>query len=309
MDYMELIKKSISQAWRHKFLWLFGFFVSVSDGFGGFQWMEDLSDKDFRHRWEGDFGDFYIDPALIAFLILAALALWILFWVMSTLSEGSLIHGVSRKVQNLEVDFADCWSAGLNKFFRLFGIMLMATLLGLFVLFTLIVGVIPMYIAAIPLGIIFTVLGIPILLIFIFVIVMIEGWAIRFAVLYDETWLDAIGSGWRLFRTNIGKSIGVAFSSFLTQIVIFCLLILGLLILAIPLFIVGWDNIWNGLIPGISLLLVVMILSAAFFGTFASSVWTIGFMQLTGYRVGETATATDSNIPPPPPESGNIPPG
>jgi hypothetical protein len=31
MDYMELVKKSVSNAWNYKFLWLFGFFVAVSD--------------------------------------------------------------------------------------------------------------------------------------------------------------------------------------------------------------------------------------------------------------------------------------
>ena len=43
------------------------------------------------------------------------------------------------------------------------------------------------------------------------------------------------------------------------------------------------------LVSGISgLLVLVIILSSAFLGTFASSIWTLSFMQITGYTGGQT---------------------
>ena len=146
------------------------------------------------------------------------------------------------------------------------------------------------------LGIVLIVMALPVILVVILVTICVEGWAIRFAVLHDEPWLDAIARGWNLFTANVGKTLAVAFSSFLTQFVIWCGLVIALVIAAIPFIIIGYRDLWTGLIPGLTLLGVVIILSEAFFGTFASSVWTLGFMQLTGYGVAQQAPVT----PPPP---------
>jgi hypothetical protein len=89
----------------------------------------------------------------------------------------------------------------------------------------------------------------------------------------------------------------VAFSSLLTQIVLWCLLIIAMLVLAIPFILAGMANLWLGLIPGIGLGLLVVILSAAFFGTFASSVWTLGFMQMTGLAGSKAAEAVNTTPP------------
>jgi len=296
MDYMELVKKSVSNAWNYKFLWLFGFFVSVSDGFGGFQWSKDKIDVgDWADRC--DFGWFSIDPAILILLAMAAFAVWVLFWLMSVLCEGSLIHGISRKELNLPVTFADCWSVGLGKFFRLFGIILLATLAVLFAIFSLLLFIVPSYFAHVALGVILTILAIPILIVIILVAICVEGWAIRFAVLNDERWLDAIGKGWHLFQHNIGKTLAVAFSSFLAQLVLWCFLVITMLVVAIPFILVGMASLWLGLIPGIGLGLLVVILSSAFFGTFASSVWTLGFMQMTGLA-GPLAAEVAAMTPP-----------
>lgn len=283
MEYMELVKKSVSNAWNYRFLWLFGFFVSVTDGFGGGHWWTDKLDRGESFGRFGEFGDLYFDPALLVLLAIAAFSLWIIFWVMSVISEGSLIHGISRKELNLKVSFADCWSAGLGKFLRLFGIMLLALLLVIAVLFGLALIVIPSYFAHIGLGIAMTLLALLALFPIILIIICVEGWAIRFAVLNDERWLAAIGKGWQLFIENIGKTLAVAFLSFLTQFVLWCLLAFGIVILAIPFVILGILNLWISLIPGILILIAIIILSSAFFGTFASSIWTLGFMRMTDF--------------------------
>ncbi|MFQ6009004.1 MAG: hypothetical protein ACE5K8_08655 [Candidatus Zixiibacteriota bacterium] len=197
MDYMELVKKSIANAWNYKFLWLFGFFVSASDGFSSFHWWKDKIDfGDWADRF--DFGAFSIDPAILVLLVMAALAIWVLFWLISVLCEGSLIHGIYRKELNQPVTFANCWSVGLGKFFRLFGIILLATLAIFLLIASMLLFIIPSYLASVALGIMLTILAIPILIVVILVVVCIEGWAIRFAVLNDERWLNAISKGWLL---------------------------------------------------------------------------------------------------------------
>jgi hypothetical protein len=292
MDYTELVKRSVSNAWRYKFLWVFGFFVSVADGFGGGHWWTEKLDRSEYVFPLGDSGVLRIDPAILIFLALGAFALGVVFWVMSVLSEGSLIHGVSRKEFNLKVSFSDCWSVGLGKFLRLFVIMLLATLTVVCFILCLAVVLIPSYLAALGLGIALTILALPIFLAAVIVVVCVEGWAMRFAVFGDQGWLDAIARGWHLFRDNLGRTLAVAFLSFTVQLVLGCFVVVGMLILAIPLV----------LIIGLPLGLLVFILSSAFFGTFASSMWTLGFVQMTGYSVPQASGLV--NEVPPAPESG-----
>jgi len=219
MEYMKIVEKSFSNAWRYKFLWLFGFFVSVTDGFGGGHWWTDKMDRfDNWHSFR-DYCCFDIEPALIIMFVLAAVAIWFLFWVMAVLSEGALIHGISRKELNQEVSFKDCWSAGFGKFFRLFGIMLVAIAAVLLSLVGFLVVIVPSYFASTALGVLLTLFAVPLLLAIILLVICVEGWAIRFGMLYDNTWLTAIVKGWSLFKENIWKTLGVAFSSFLVPLI------------------------------------------------------------------------------------------
>jgi hypothetical protein len=115
------------------------------------------------------------------------------------------------------------------------------------------------------------------------VAISVEGWAIRYAVLNDESWLTAIKKGWLLFKDNIWKTVAIALLSFFTQLVLWCFLVIAIMILALPFIIIGYIYLWLGLIPGIFAIVVLMILSAAYFGVFASTIWTLGFMRLTNY--------------------------
>jgi hypothetical protein len=290
MDYMQLVKVSIVKAWRYRFLWFFGFFVTIADGFGGFHWLDERFDKIERLHRFGRFDDLYIDfdPAFLIVLGLAIFSLWIIFWVMSVISEGSLIHGISRKELNLETNFSECWSAGLKNFLRLFGIILLITLLTLFVVMGSILFIIPAYILSVPLGIILTLFALPLIAAMVIIAVSIEGWAIRYGVLNDEPWLTAIKKGWLLFKENIWKTVAIAFLSFLTQLVLWCFLVVGVIILVLPFIILGYLNLWFGLVPGIFVIIAVVILSSAYFGTFASAIWTLGFMHLTNYAAPQS---------------------
>lgn len=270
MDYMKLINKSLQNAWKYKFLWLFGFFVSATDGGGGSRGGINLDSLD-------------IDPVILISIIICIFLIIILLFLLSVFSEGALIHGISRKELNLKTNFSDCFSAGLGKFFRLFGIKLLAGLIGLSAVICLAIFLIPVFLASVWLGIALCILLLPLFFVIIFIIVAVEGWAMRFALLNEKTWLDAIGNGWNLLKANVGRTLGVAFSSFLTKFLFGILLVVGLLILAIPFILIGTVNLWLGLIPGVLFALLIIIPFAAYFGTFGSSVWTLGFMEMTGY--------------------------
>ncbi len=304
MRYMDIVRNSLSNAWKYKFLWLFGFFVAAADGSGNSRlWLHDFDKRDWGGHF-GHLGPIHISPIIIVYILLAMFAMWIIFWILSVISEGALIHGISRKELNRKVDFSGCWSTGLNKFFRLLGIVFLATLAIIFSILFLAMFIVPSYFASVAIGILATIIALPILLAVILITVCIEGWSIRYAVLHDERWLDAIAKGWSLFKDNIGKTLGVAFSSFFSQFVLGSLLIIGALVLAIPFILVGIANLWLGLVPGLMAGFIIVILVSAFFGTFASSVWTIGFMKLTGLYA-QPAAAVPGTTPAAPDSGGD----
>lgn len=292
MEYMEIVKRSFKYAWEYKFLWLFGLFVSITDGFGGGHWWTDKLDRGdwggWGYRYKGynrfeDFFDFHIEPVVILMAAMGILALVVIFWALSVLSEGALIRGISGKHQSIDTNFSDCWSVGLSKFFRLFGITLLAFISIFAVILLLIIMNIPFWLVFKPLGIIITIFSIPLFSAIIVAIVCVEGWAIRFGVLLDKPWLTAISDGFSLFKNNVGKTLGVAFSSFLSQLIIWFVLVFCMLFIAVPFVILGFYNLWLGLIPGLAVVFLIIVLSSAFFGVFSSSVWTLGFVKLTGY--------------------------
>jgi hypothetical protein len=90
---------------------------------------------------------------------------------------------------------------------------------------------------------------------------------------------------------NIWKTVAIALLSFFTQLVLWCFLVVGMIILAVPFIIMAFVNFWLRLAPGVMAVIAVMILSSAYFGTFASTIWTLGFRELAKDTIPQTATA------------------
>jgi len=72
-----------------------------------------------------------------------------------------------------------------------------------------------------------------------------------------------------------------AFSSFLTKVVFSIGLLFIGLILALPAILLGIATLGLALIPMIIFGVILLLIFTAYMGTFGSSVWTIGFMQMT----------------------------
>jgi len=267
MDYMNLISKSLKNAWKYKFLWLFGFFAASFNGGGG----------------NGARSHIDIDPGLLLFIIFAAIVLMVFIFLLNTWAEGALIHGIKRKEYDLSTNFSDCSRAGFQHFLRIFGIKIFVFIAVIATLLVMGIFLVPAFFVHKALGLLLLILAIPVFLVVIFMLVMIEGWALRYIVLYDQSWSRAISQAWQLFRTNVGKTIGVAFSSFLTKFLFVILMLIVLLILALPAIIIGVATFGLALIPLIALGVFITIFVSAYLGTFGSWVWTLGFIQLTDY--------------------------
>ncbi|MFH1892634.1 MAG: hypothetical protein ABIK83_08140 [Candidatus Zixiibacteriota bacterium] len=308
IDYFGLVKKSLRIAWEYKFLWLFGFFVVAADGSGGMaSHISNLSGIDTRSSFFSDF-DFdpsYIAPGVIIMVVLALLFMALLFWIMSVLSEGALIHGILKKESGGSASFSECWSRGVDKFWSVFGVLLLATIAAVTVVIGIILFLIPAFIASVALGIILVIVALPVILAVIFIVEALLAWSIRLIVIDDKPWFDSIGDSWKMIRQHFGKTFGIAFSSVLTQLVIGIIFFLSLLVVAIPFVIIGIQSPLLGIIPGIITAIVLIAFLSAYEGVFRSTIWTLAYMQLTGRDISLGNTVPGGDLPAPDPSDGS----
>lgn len=267
MDYAKLITKSLQTAWKYKYLWLFGFFLEILDNKGNFRYT--------RHHWN-------IDPAVLIAIVFAALSLFLIFWLISILSEGALIHGVSRIEFGKKTSLSDCFSSGLAFFPKIFGIKLLAAIAVIAIVLGSVLFMVPAFIAAPGLGLVVAIFMIPFMIVLSFMIVSVEAWSVRYVVLQKKSWTEGLEFGWHMLKTNVGKTIGVALSSVLVKIIIVFAALVCMAFLAIPFVLMGLANLWLGLIPGIIVGSVILILLTGYMGVYSSSLWTYAFMQMTG---------------------------
>jgi len=268
MDYMNIISRSLQNAWKYKFLWLFGLFVGWSGGGSG------GSGRVGSDHW-------HIDPGLLALIIVGALFVGLIVFLLNIWSEGALIHGIRQKESNQPTDFTDCSRRGWKKFGSIFGIKILAFIAVIGVIIASAIFLVPAFLASVVLGILLCLLFVPALIVVIFMIVAVESWALRFAIIRDMSWEASITQGWQLLKSRTSKTIGVALSSFLTKFVFGIMLVFMGLILALPAILIGIASLGLALIPMIAFGVILLLLFTAYLGTFGSSVWTIGFMQLT----------------------------
>ncbi|MFQ6009005.1 MAG: hypothetical protein ACE5K8_08660 [Candidatus Zixiibacteriota bacterium] len=90
----------------------------------------------------------------------------------------------------------------------------------------------------------------------------------------------------------------------MTQLILWLVLIFAMLVVGIPFIFLGTLNLWLGVIPGVGFCLLIIALSSAYFGVFASSVWTLGFMRMTGLA-GTEAVMVAGTTPPADPHGGS----
>ncbi len=268
-------------AWKYKFLWIFGFFVAVGNSYYSFTNYYDMDEVNFGDFSFGLKGDFSLNAEIIVLIMTIVILAAIILWIISILAEGALIHGINRIESNQKTDFSDCLTVGASKFLRLLGIMLIATFVVLLLIFGSLLYIIPSYFLSVALGIILTVIAIPLIIAAIFTIVAVEAWSIRYAVLHDTAWFKSISEGWNLFRKNIGSTIAVAFSSVIPQLIFWAATLIVALIIAVPFIILAKIELFLGLIPGALIVLTIGIFIYAYLGTFSSTIWTLAFMNLS----------------------------
>lgn len=303
MDYIGILKKAWNVTWRYKVLWLFGFLAGSSSSGSynsGSNWSsnsEDLSPQ--LSQQYGAFENWLGDNLAIVAVVIGVLAIiGIVFWVLSVMAHGALVHQVNEAEEGRPVSISAGFSAGFHYWGRTFLIFLVLGLpiliLVLAIVAMIIVAVVPLsqsggggdaFAAGLPLLCGGGLVAFLLLLVVGFVVGILQFLALRYAILEERSTFDAIGAAWGAMRSRFKDvlimwllmlAVGTAYG-LVTGVAALILIVPGIVML-----IAGNVFAFFGLIV---VLAAIMVLPSAIYGTFISAAWTVFFRRLTGREV------------------------
>lgn len=303
MNYGELVSEALRITWRNKFLWFFGFFVALGSGGGGGGGGgggSNFDNQDFSGIASVSTVALQEGPSagLVILGLLLGLAAFLVFLFLYVVSDGGLTGSVADIDRRRPSGFSVTFRTGLRKFWGV---------LALILLFLLIVFVL-LAVVGIPLvllvagafstesaafRVVAVLIAIPVVLVLLFVafivVAVIRQFARRALVVDGEGIFPAIGSGYRLFRQNVGRSLLVWLVQFLAMIVaglaaIAAILLVGL-VLALPaILLIAAEYVTLAVIAGVvaALIFIPFLLAVmGALGTFNHAYWTLAYMRLT----------------------------
>ena len=313
MNYGGVIRDAFWISWRNRFMWFFGFFVSGAAGsfvsptnFGNLGGQQ-TGGFTFGFHFPGPGPMRWISENLLLFVVIVVgfVLLVVSIWLaLYAISRGALAESVTAVDRGEERRFSSTWRAGLSHFWRVVGqvtilsLIWLGTTLAISLLGALLaVGTFAATdsVAVRVLVVAFEViLFLPLLIAFFVSLTIVGQFGLRALVVGGEGVIASIGSGYRLFRRNVGSSllllliqIGIALG---VGAAMFAVLTAAGLLVSIPVTILsssGQDvaSAVVAVVLGVILSLPFIVLASAV-GVFHQAYWTLAYLRLTEHPEG-----------------------
>lgn len=269
MNVIPIAKQSLTTAWRHRALWLFGFFIAASGGAGA------------GNPKAGSGGAGELPTWLWPVLVVAAL-LGIVAFLMHVVSEGALIAQVQRANGGEATSVRDGFRAGLSTFGVVFRLKVLAglALLAIAAIVLLPVGLGIASLVPLALGAGLSALTMVVLLPAVLTGYLVFEVALRVAVLEQRDALAAVKEAQRYLSGRLLESlqllvmavVGQAGSSLLAVAALLPGALVGLIVYAVT------QALVPSLVVGGLVAMPLIIPAIGFGGTLRSTVWTTGFL-------------------------------
>jgi hypothetical protein len=309
MNYGELIRDAFRITLSNRYLWFFGFFAggtgssffpNVPSTGGNFN-TDDFQQSSVgasaltAQIGQGVFGNMVLILGIVVVAILIAL----FFIMMALISQGALAESVAAIDRGEGRRFGSSFRAGMANFWRVLGYYIVFFLVALGLL--VVIGI-PVAIliggtfaatestgARVSVAVIVGILAVLALIVVFIPLSIIGQYALREVVVRRERVLGSVGTGYGIFRRNIGRSlllwliqigigIGIAIAFVLAILIVGLILFIPTIALAIAEY--STAAIIAGVIAGL-ILLPILLVAAGAIGTFSHSYWTLAYLRLT----------------------------
>lgn len=322
MQVGDVIKRAWKITWRYKILWLFGLFAAEAGGGGSFNsggnnnGFGNLADSGGNSA-----NQMFSTGSVMAqwlqhywwTLVLVGLFFFVLglvWWIVSIAAKGGLVRLVNDADEDEDVRARNGWATGFHYWGRvflqglIFALPIIAIVLVFLALFFVLLGgtLGPMIAkgasgaagAAVATRIIGLVTGSCGLFLVMLVFLMAIGivyivWvplALRFAILYDRPAVAAIGDGWRLLRSQLGKVALAGVTVWGIGLGYGIVVGIGSLVFILPMIGFAIAGLWPVFALMMVPFIVVLMFLSAVFSAFYSAYWTIAFRRIMGLGEG-----------------------
>jgi hypothetical protein len=303
--YRNILKKSWSITWRHKYLWFFGIFATLLGAGGEYDFVlnylnstreeglfpgwRDLATSGFFswHTIPSIFQTIVSDPLSFIILILVLLFLLALFcflvWLV-IISQIGTIDATSKFSGDKTASLKEGIDTGIKKFWPVFFLdFLSKAAISILVLFLTIFLLNDKY------AVIFQILFMVFFLISLFIAFLFK-YGVNYIIIKGLKFDQAVKEGWKLLKKNWLVTIEMALILFLVSIIVALITIILVFTASAPLmfFAILFYNLHSmggfwlvASLAAILLLALVMIIGAVL-TSFQISSWTIFFTELTG---------------------------
>ncbi|MBN2225773.1 MAG: hypothetical protein JW763_00260 [candidate division Zixibacteria bacterium] len=275
MDYGKLVNHAFELSWKHKILWILGFFASTFF-FSGSGLDEQIKSRPWEHWTE-------LQLAILVLAVSAIVIIGLFLFIMQLISVAGLIEAVVRIENGQAYKLGEMFKVGARHFWRY---------LGLFCLFFLVTGSsIILLVGIIVLGFVFLhwygliilVLLLPILFAVIFFFGNMYSLAQREIVAGGLPVFDAVSEAYRLITRHLGPNIIMFFITFFLGIGIMLVGVLLLAAFAIPVLLVATVStaaLIVSLVIAIPVFLALAIMIEGCLGTFFNALFTLFYLEL-----------------------------
>jgi hypothetical protein len=307
VSYGDVIKDAFWIAWRNRYMWFFGFFVSGAAGSfvspTNFATLGADTPAGGPPLWLVNLvGWVQVNLVLFAIIAVVFVVLVVSIWLaLYVISRGALAESVTAIDRGEERRFSSTWRAGVSHFWRVvgqvtilslvwFGLTLVISALGALLAAgtfaatdSVAVRVLVVALAAIVL--------LPLLVVISVVLGIVAQFALRALVVGGVGVIASIGSGYALFRRHIGSSllllliqVGIALG---VGSVMFAALAAAGLLVSVPVTILsssgqGAASAVVAAVLGVILSIPFIVLASAV-GVFHQAYWTLAYLRLTGH--------------------------
>ncbi len=322
MDYGEVLSKSWKIIWKHKVLWIFGFFAGCArgggggGGGGGSSTGSGLENPSVSPEFSLETQQFItsieqwirtheslVVAALVLFVLLVLL-LTLIRLALGTIGEIGLIRGTFEADGGAEqLGFSALFKSSLHYFWRVLGLALLV-----FLAFLIVIGV--FFGCAVVLGVVTVGIGflalLPLLCILIpvgIVVAIVIQLADVAIVTQDVSLTEGLRRGWELFKKELGPALVIWLITFVIELVTGILIAIPILVVLIPAMLSVVFNTgtftWTPLIIAgacfVAYLPILWLATGIVLG-YIQSVWTLTYMRLTRPpAVDPTAPALPAN--------------
>ena len=319
MSYGDLIRDAFRITLRNRFLWFFGFFAGSAffnfpSGGGNFD------TDDFEQSGAGtsaltaQIGPGVFDnAALIVGIVVVVLLIVLLFIVMAVISQGALSESVAAIDRGEGRRFGSTFRAGLRTFWRVLGYYVLFFLISVGLLVA-IGGPIALLVggtfaatqstgARVIVAVLAGLAAVALLILVFIPLTIISQYALREIVVRRTRIFGSVGSGYAIFRRNLGRSLllwlihlGLMIGIGILLLIVVLLVGLILFIPTIALAVAEYTTaaVVAGVVAGVILLPILLVLSGAA-GTFGHTYWTLAYLRLTA--PAETPSPQDHPSP------------